>query len=140
MTWLIRKMLFLAVMLATLLTIIVGGSFAASAQQEIYSFNSVNQQQRFAHLTAELRCLVCQNESLADSTAGLAQDLRYEIYQQIQDGKDDAAIKQYLVSRYGQFILFKPAFNALTLVLWIFPFILLLLALTIVFLICKRRK
>lgn len=95
---------------------------ALAQPQEAYMFAEKGQQQQFTALTQELRCLVCQNETIADSNAPLAKDLRQQVYQQIMTGKDQVAIKQYLVERYGQFILFKPRFNLSTLLLWVFPF------------------
>lgn len=83
---------------------------------------------RFKELASELRCLVCQNQSLADSHAGLAEDLKAKVYQQIAEGKSDSDIKTYMVDRYGEFILYKPAFSSGNLALWIGPFVILLLA------------
>lgn len=113
-------------------------SFAVA--RDIYSFDTPIKQYRFDRMTAELRCLVCQNESLADSNAGLAKDLRAEIYDKIQRGYEDAAIKQYLLQRYGEFILFKPALNHVTLFLWTFPFILLVIGFAGLFFMMKHRK
>ena len=73
----------------------------------------------------ELRCLVCQNESLASSRAELANDLRTEVRSLIRQGKTDAQIKDYLVTRYGDFVLYRPAVKPLTWVLWFGPFLLL---------------
>lgn len=81
--------------------------------------------QRFNALSKELRCLVCQNESLAESPAGLADDLRQEVRSQIKTGKTDEEIKNYLVERYGYFVLYKPPFIGRTLLLWIAPFLIL---------------
>ncbi len=123
------------------LMILLSGLFPALAEpQEIYTFSNQVQQQRFEKITQELRCLVCQNESLADSTAGLATDLRNEVYQQVQKGADETAIKHYLVARYGQFILFKPELNTLTVWLWVFPFVLLVLAFIVVGIFSIRRR
>jgi len=97
-----------------------------------YSFDSTAQQQQFQQLTEQLRCLVCQNESLWDSSAPLAKDLRTEIYSKVKSGQSDEQIKQYLVARYGEFILFKPALQAATYALWVMPFLLLLLAFFVV--------
>ena len=68
---------------------------------------------RFQQLTRELRCLVCQNENLADSNADLARDLRHEVFDQMQAGKSDAQIKQYLVDRYSDFVLYDPETTAI---------------------------
>ncbi len=114
--------------------------FANAQSQEIYSFSSPTQQLQFEQLTQQLRCLVCQNESLADSNAPLAQDLRNEIYHKVQQGENSSAIKNYLLARYGQFILFKPALNRLTYALWIGPFVLLVIAIIILALLILRSK
>lgn len=101
-------------------------AFAFSATHEIYSFDSRQEKIQFQQIIQELRCLVCQNQNLADSNAPLAQDLRRIIYQRIKRGESSLKIKDYLVSRYGEFILFKPVFSPLTYGLWLSPFILLL--------------
>jgi cytochrome c-type biogenesis protein CcmH len=82
---------------------------------------------RFQHLTAQLRCLVCQNESLADSNADLARDLRHEVFDLMNSGRSDAQIKEYLVQRYSDFVLYDPPFRRGTLLLWLGPIILLML-------------
>jgi len=92
---------------------------------DIYTFSSEQENQRFLNLTKELRCLVCQNQSLADSDAVLANDLRNKIYALIQAKKSDEEIRAFLVSRYGEFILFSPPLKRATLLLWSFPAILL---------------
>ena len=86
-----------------------------------------NDQIRYQSLIQEVRCLVCQNQSVAESNAELAKDLRREIKLQIQDGKSDTEIKRYLLDRYGEFILYEPAFTQKTLFLWFSPIILLLM-------------
>ena len=88
---------------------------------------NTNDQMRYQSLIQEVRCLVCQNQSVAESNAELAKDLRREIKLQIQDGKSDIEIKKYLLDRYGEFILYEPAFTQKTVFLWFSPIILLLL-------------
>lgn len=78
-------------------------------------------EQRYYALSKELRCLVCQNESLAESPAGLADDLRQVVRSQLQSGKTDDEIKRYLVDRYGYFVLYKPPLIGRTLWLWLAP-------------------
>lgn len=80
-------------------------------------------QQRLINLTKEIRCVVCQNQSIADSRAPLANDLREKVALMISEHQSDDAIKNYLVKRYGEFILLKPRLNKITLFLWFFPFI-----------------
>lgn len=126
MSWWINIEQLLMKFLFILVSFVYAG-VAMAQTQETYVFAAKEQQQQFAALTQELRCLVCQNETIADSNAPLAKDLRQQVYQQIIAGKDQATIKQYLVERYGQFILFKPTFNTSTLMLWVFPFLFILL-------------
>jgi cytochrome c-type biogenesis protein CcmH len=95
------------------------------AVEDYYPFSLPKDQERFQTLTSELRCLVCQNENLAESNAKLAIDLRNQIYQQIKIGKSNQAIIHYLVTRYGDYILYRPPFNFSTLLLWIAPFLVL---------------
>lgn len=90
-------------------------------------FKSDAEEQRFQNLVRELRCLVCQNQNLADSDAGLAKDLRQEVFEMIQAGKSDDEIKQFLTERYGDFVLYRPPFKATTLVLWIGPIVVLII-------------
>lgn len=110
-------------------------SFAA---EDYYSFSSEDQQKNFSALTSELRCLVCQNQNIAESNAPLAADLRGQIYQQIRNGKSKQEIIDYLIARYGHFILYRPPVNAGTLLLWIGPFFLLLISM--IYLIYYLRK
>lgn len=84
---------------------------------------------RLVEISSELRCLVCQNESLASSRAELANDLREEVRKLIRQNQSDEQIKQYLVSRYGDFVLYRPAFKPVTWLLWFGPFALLVLGL-----------
>ncbi len=84
-------------------------------------------EKRLIHISEELRCLVCQNESLASSRAELANDLREKVRKLIRQDKSDGQIKEYLVTRYGDFVLYKPEVKPLTWVLWFGPFLLLVL-------------
>ncbi|MFT7228580.1 MAG: cytochrome c-type biogenesis protein CcmH [Methylophilaceae bacterium] len=94
---------------------------------------------RLRQLSTELRCLVCQNSTLADSDAPLAQDLRREIRKLMEAGKTDDEIVAYLVARYGDFVTFRPPVNASTALLWFGPFIMLIIgAITLVIVLKKR--
>lgn len=84
-------------------------------------FRDAHEERRFAALLAELRCMVCQNQSLADSDAGLARDLRDEVFELMRSGKSDAEIREFLVSRYGDFVLYRPPVRGATLALWFGP-------------------
>ncbi|HYT97839.1 MAG TPA: cytochrome c-type biogenesis protein [Casimicrobiaceae bacterium] len=95
---------------------------------------------RLKRLESELRCLVCQNQTLADSNAPLAEDLRREVRSLATSGKSDAEIKQYLVARYGDFVLYNPPLQRNTWLLWIGPFGLLLGGGIVWYAILRRRK
>ena len=85
--------------------------------------NNINSEKRFIELSSELRCLVCQNQSLLDSDSELANDLKEIIYEKINEGQSNNQIKKFLVQRYGEFILFKPLFSMANLLLWATPII-----------------
>jgi len=107
--------------------------WVVSAQAAIYAFdfNDPKKEARFQQLSEELRCLVCQNQTLADSNAGLALDLRKELYRLVQEEASDEEIKNFMVSRYGDFVLYKPPVKATTYLLWFGPFILAIIGLFI---------
>ncbi len=92
---------------------------------EIREFDDPAKQQRYERLIEELRCLVCQNQSLADSDADLAKDLRDEVYTIIQSGKSEQEAVKFLTDRYGDFVLYRPPFKMTTALLWGGPFLLL---------------
>ena len=89
------------------------------------------EEQRFQHLASELRCLVCQNQNIADSDAGLAKDLRKEVFEMMRAGQSDDEIKRFLTDRYGDFVLYRPPFKSTTLVLWIGPIVILVIGFAI---------
>jgi len=105
----------------------------------MYPLASARQQSQFDHLLKELRCLVCQNQDLADSNAGLAKDLRDQVYLMVKDEKSDSEIINYLTARYGDFILFNPPVKSITLLLWYGPLLFLLLGLFIFWRTCLKR-
>jgi cytochrome c-type biogenesis protein CcmH len=121
--------LFLAVLAAT-----------TAMSQEPPVFDNLEQELRFAELTAELRCTVCQNQNLADSDAPLAQDLRHEIHEMILAGRSDDEIKTFLVERYGDFVLYLPPVQGNTLALWAVPLVLLLGGAVAVFFVVRNRN
>jgi cytochrome c-type biogenesis protein CcmH len=94
---------------------------------------------RFQNLTKQLRCLVCQNQDLADSDADLAKDLRKQVFDMMQSGKSDAEIKQYLVARYNDFVLYDPPLKPGTWLLWFTPLALVLAGAFAVIAILRRR-
>ncbi len=92
-----------------------------------YYFQSPKQDAQFQYLIKEMRCMVCSHQNLAESNAPLAMDMKQVIYQQVINGQSDSDIIQYMTSRYGDVILFKPPLKSMTWVLWFAPFILLML-------------
>lgn len=129
---------------AALLTLAIPALAAAQPSTigaiEPLPFKDHAQELRFQHLTEQLRCLVCQNENLADSNADLARDLRLEVFQLMQQGKSDAAIKQYLVARYGDFVLYKPPLKPGTWLLWFGPLAILLAGAGVVTVAIRHRN
>ncbi|WP_369975162.1 cytochrome c-type biogenesis protein [Xanthomonas bundabergensis] len=99
---------------------------AAAQAVDPLPFQDRQQELRFQRLTAQLRCLVCQNENLADSNATLARDLRHQVFAQLQAGRSDAQIKQYMVDRYSRFVLYDPPLAPGTWLLWFGPLLFLL--------------
>lgn len=102
-------------------------------------FDTAEQEQRYQDLIEELRCLVCQNQNLADSHADLAQDLREEVHEMILDGKNNEEIIEFLVARYGDFVLYRPPVKKSTWLLWFAPFILLVFAVYAIFRFVRSR-
>ena len=113
------KRFFLSALLASLLPV------AALAAIDVYQFDNEQQEQRFRVLTEELRCPKCQNQSISDSDAGIAQDMRTRVHSMILEGRSDDEIVDYFVSRYCDFVSYRPPVNAQTSVLWLVPLILL---------------
>ncbi len=115
------RSLLLAVLVAT-----AAPAFAQASDPTPLQFRDDAEEVRFHRLTAELRCVMCQNQSLADSNAQIAHDLRREVLDLMRQGKDDAQVKQFLVDRYGEFVLYKPDVAPGTYILWFGPLFLLL--------------
>lgn len=110
------------------------------AKQAVPAADDPVAEKRAVALEEQLRCLVCQNETIAASQADLAKDLRKEIREQIKAGKSDDQIKQFLVDRYGDFVLYKPPLKATTVLLWAGPFALLLVGVIVLFVYLRRRR
>ena len=121
-----------------LVSILVICAFAANGAQA--QTNDIQTEQRIRQFSEKLRCLVCQNQSLADSNAELAGDLRRQVREQIDAGRSDEQIVDYLVQRYGDFVLYDPPFKAITLLLWIGPFVLLAAAALVLVATLRRRR
>jgi cytochrome c-type biogenesis protein CcmH len=117
-----------------------GFMFNVMAGVEVNEFTNKQDEQQFKKLVNELRCLVCQNQNLADSNAELAQDLRKEVYQMIQKGQSSEEIIEFMVARYGDFVLYRPPFKAQTFILWLGPFFILFFAVVFLFIFIKNKK
>ena len=111
-----------------------------SGAEEPLVFDSPAQEARFKALTEETRCLVCQNQSIADSNVPLAQDLRREVFLMLQAGQDDATIKNFLVERYGDFVLYRPPVRGNTLLLWLAPLLLMIGGAAVLAVTIKKRQ
>jgi len=112
---------------------------AAGATITAFEFDNPEHEARFKELSEELRCVVCQNQNLADSNAELATDLRRQIYEMIQAGKSNAEITDYMVARYGDFVLYRPPVKRTTILLWVGPFVLFLFGLILLVVMIRRR-
>lgn len=113
----------------------------AAETVDTYPFKTAQQEQQFNYLSQQFRCLVCQNQTLADSNAPLANDLRTQIAEMVRKGSTNEEIIHYLKLRYGDFVLFRPPINTETFVLWFAPFIFLIIGiLSLCFYIKGRAK
>jgi len=124
--------------LAVLGSVLLGISLS-SAAFDIESMPNPEMQKRYDALVHELRCMQCQNQSIADSPVGLAEDLRRDVREQIIAGKTDAEIRESMVARYGNVILFRPPFKPSTAWVWIAPFLLLLVGVLVAVRIVRQR-
>lgn len=111
-----------------------------AAASEPVDYRSDAEELRFRALAAELRCVMCQNQSIADSNAPIAHDLRTEVLRLMREGQSDAQIKQYLVERYTDFVLYEPPMKKSTWLLWAGPFLMLLLGAGAVVLVIRRKN
>ncbi|HEY4528721.1 MAG TPA: cytochrome c-type biogenesis protein [Luteimonas sp.] len=129
----------LLVLFAALL--LPAGPASAQAVRNVQplEFRDRAEEQRFHRLTLELRCVMCQNQSLADSDAPIAHDLRREVFNLMREGRSDDEIKQFLVERYGEFVLYRPQFGGGTLLLWLGPAVVLLAGAVVVVVVVRRR-
>ncbi|MDH5444200.1 MAG: cytochrome c-type biogenesis protein CcmH [Gammaproteobacteria bacterium] len=116
------KQIITGLLLASWVCLVQAGIYA-------FEFDDPKKEARFKHLSEELRCLVCQNQTLADSGAGLAMDLRKELYRMVNENASDEEIKNFMVSRYGDFVLYNPPIKTSTYLLWFGPFVLVVLGL-----------
>lgn len=127
-------------MLAMLLVALLIAIPVAALAVDALPFKNRAEEMRFQTLTRQLRCLQCQNESLADSQADLAKDLRHDIFEQMQAGKSDDQIKDWLTARYSDFVLYDPPLRGGTLLLWFGPLLVLLVGAWVLITIVRRRS
>ena len=113
---------------------------SAQAAVDTFEFSSELERERFYAISSELRCPKCQNQNIADSDAPIAHDLRNEVFRLLEDGRSDEEVVDYMVARYGDFVRYRPALNAETLVLWFGPVFFLLAGFLAVFMLVRRRQ
>lgn len=123
--------------MALALLLAMMGMFASAQPIE---YRDAAEEAHFRALTEELRCVMCQNQSLADSNAPIAHDLRLEVLRLMRDGKSDAQIKKYLVERYTEFVLYKPEVKPMTWLLWFGPALLIVLGGILIVFIVRRQS
>jgi cytochrome c-type biogenesis protein CcmH len=135
-----------SVIVAVLILALAGvmGTFTAFAADQAVDANGQLEdqglQKRFERITLELRCLVCQNESIADSNAELAVDLRQQVREMLVAGKSDDAIFDFMTNRYGEFVRFKPPLEFKTAFIWGAPFVVLLLGVVVIYRVVRHRS
>ena len=114
-------------------------SAASHGRVETHVFDTPEQEARYKEMIDQLRCLVCQNQNIADSNAELAQDLRQQTYDMLMAGKTDEQIYGYMVERYGDFVLYQPPVKGTTLLLWVGPFVILIGGIAILVSVIRKR-
>lgn len=127
-------------LLCGLFLVFMFGLSVSHAAIEIHEFNDAQTEEDYKNLIAELRCLVCQNQNLAGSDADLAKDLRQQTYEMLQQGNSKQQVIDYMVARYGDFVLYRPPLKSSTYLLWAGPFVLLLLVLLVVFFTFSKKR
>jgi len=123
-----------------LVTIFLFCSGVSFAGVQAYEFPSQEQEVLYTELINELRCMVCQNQNIAGSNAELAQDLKRKTYQLVTKGKSKEEISQYMIERYGNFVLYKPPVTTMTFLLWFGPFVILIIAIYTLIKIIRGRS
>ncbi|MFV0278216.1 MAG: cytochrome c-type biogenesis protein [Parahaliea sp.] len=115
-------------------------ALAAVAVIETYQFSSPALEARYHALSQELRCPKCQNQNIADSNAPIAQDLRKQLYQQLEAGASDKQILDYMVARYGEFVRYRPQMSGPTLLLWLAPVLLMMAGIAVAVIVLRSRR
>lgn len=121
-----------------LLALILSSAPAAGQSRDIYQFDSSEQEQRFQTLTAELRCPKCQNQNIADSNAPISKDMREAVHRMMLDGASNEEITNALVSRFGEFVRYKPEVDSRTIMLWATPALVVSIGIIVVALSVRR--
>jgi cytochrome c-type biogenesis protein CcmH len=127
-------------LIATLVAMVMSWGTTAMAAEAVPTAQDPVAASRAVRLSEQLRCLVCQNQTIAESNADLALDLRQQIREQIAAGKSDDEITEYMVNRYGDFVLYRPPFKTTTLLLWLGPAVLLILAMLVLARVLRARR
>jgi cytochrome c-type biogenesis protein CcmH len=122
-----------------ILSVMLALSAAPTFAIDITQFDDPELQERYQRLTHELRCMQCLNTSIADSQVDLAADLRSEVYDLVAQGKSDDEIREFMVARYGEFVLFRPLTNARNMWLWLAPSVFLLIGAVVAFRVLRQR-
>lgn len=128
------SLLFLLIVMLTSLSLPLQARVAA------YDFDTPQQEEAYQELVSELRCLVCQNQNIADSNAELAQDLKRKTYEMVMQGKNKKEIADFMVQRYGDFVLYRPPVTNTTLLLWSGPFIIFVIGMIFLFRVIKAKQ
>ena len=123
-----------------LLACLVLLSLSVQARFEVEEFTDPESEAKYKQLINELRCLVCQNQNLADSNAELAQDMRQQVALQLNSGSSKEQIVTYMVERYGDFVMYRPPFKSITLLLWLGPLVFFLIAAAVVVTFVRSQK
>ena len=123
---------------ALFVALFITGVFAAPIDS--YEFADKIQEQRFYELTNELRCPKCQNQSIADSNAPIAEDLRREVHKMVVEGADNQTVIDFMLDRYGDFVLYTPKFEGKNLILWLGPLFLLLIGFWVLIVIVRSHR
>jgi cytochrome c-type biogenesis protein CcmH len=119
---------------------LVLGCSAFATNVEVYKFDDPAKEKTYKELIGELRCLVCQNQNIADSNSELATDMRRKTYELVNSGMDKREVSEFMAQRYGDFVLYKPPFKASTAILWVGPFILFVAAIWLMLRTIRARR
>ena len=122
------------------LLVFILSSLPIQARVAAYEFDTPEQEAAYKEMVSELRCLVCQNQNIADSNAELAQDLKRKTYEMVMQGKDKNEIADFMVQRYGDFVLYRPPVSNTTLLLWSGPFIIFVIGIIVLIRVIKSKQ